>query len=601
MELIRRHHGWSVGAGVSVLLAYVFVLCSMPKHVFWSPDEGGKFLELHSIRWHGGLTYIIPYADQQIDPGFRFYPRTPAPDGDTFPYPVAGPQGTVRFHWPIWFPLLSSCMLRAFDLTGIYIIPLLSGWLTALLSGRIAQALNPRLAPLTIVLVGFATPVFFYSQCFWEHTLATVLGLFAVAVLVTTRRGSARAAVAMALPLVASSMLRIEMVAFAAAALLAWAARAAVMRLQPLPPGEVPPPSLLAGRPGRGWRSILLLSCVAVAALTVVASVPARQQHFLATLPARVAGSVHDLPHLPRSVVSVLVNTGRNEGPVLNQAWATAAGIALFLCLIAPFVASERIEAAIIIPALVVVLAFSAWVAFLDQPYRSLHGLFPIAPFLVIAFYALPEAWRRRDSALFGLASFGLLYLIIGCAAIFLFYVDREGDLLSGLEWGQRYLLALYPVLTILSLAALRSYRQSRRSVLLKRVFTVLVAAMMIIGVQQEIRGLAMLRFNRLEFARWDQALRREGPIVTDLWWLPTTLAPLFLTKGMAYVQSPTELAEWVPLAAAQKISGFTFVSMAPVREEQLASAGVRLVSRYAVSGLQLTRFELVAPARHTP
>ncbi len=31
MGLILRHHGRSVGAGVSVLLAYVFVLSSMPK------------------------------------------------------------------------------------------------------------------------------------------------------------------------------------------------------------------------------------------------------------------------------------------------------------------------------------------------------------------------------------------------------------------------------------------------------------------------------------------------------------------------------------------------------------------------------------------
>ena len=159
-------HRWNAGRRASVLLAYVSVLWSMPKHVFWSPDEGGKFIELHCIEWHGGLRYSMPYAARGVDPDFKFYPHFSTPDGDTFPYPVAGSGGTVRFNWPIWFPLLSRFMLRAFGLPGIYVIPLLSGWLLALVSGSIAHYLSPRIAPITILLVGLATPCVFTANVF---------------------------------------------------------------------------------------------------------------------------------------------------------------------------------------------------------------------------------------------------------------------------------------------------------------------------------------------------------------------------------------------------------------------------------------------------
>ena len=264
----------------------------------------------------------------------------------------------------------------------------------------------------------------------------------------------------------------------------------------------------------------------------------------------------------------------------------------------APFLSSMRIEAAAVAPALLIVLAYSASVAFLGQRYRSLHGIFLVAPFTVVAFYALPEAWRRRDAALLALSSFAALYLVIGCAAIFVFYVDAEGGLLTGLEWGQRYVLALYPVLTVLSVVALYMYQQSNRPVWLKRYFMVMVSAMMMIGVQQEVRGSTMLRFNREEFALWDRALRTDGPLVTDLWWLPATVAPLFLTKEMSYVQGPTELAEWVSLAAAQGIRRFTFVSFVPIGNGQLVDAGVRRVPQESrsVFGLHLTQFDVVSP-----
>jgi len=221
---------WTLAAGGLLLLVYVAVLTIMPKQVFWSPDEGGKFLELLSIHWQGRVTYSVPYLGRRIDPARTFYPHQLAKDAGPFPYPVTDADGSVEFHWAMWFPLLSGVMLRTFGITGLYIIPLLSGWLIALASGWIAHLASPRLAPLAILLVGFATPICFYGQVFWEHTLATLLGLVTVAILLASRPGSLRA-LAFMLPLLgAATMLRLEMLVFAAATLLVWWIRAKVTR-----------------------------------------------------------------------------------------------------------------------------------------------------------------------------------------------------------------------------------------------------------------------------------------------------------------------------------------------------------------------------------
>src|SRR5215470_202956 len=151
----------------------------MPKGAFWSPDEGAKYIQLHSIEWLDGLRYTIAYGGERIDPTFEFYPARCRFE-DIYPMPLD--DGRVKFHWPIWFPLASRAPVALFGLTGLYLLPLLGGWLIALLAGQLSRAWDRRLAPFAILAVGLATPVAFFSLTFWEHTLATALALGALAI-----------------------------------------------------------------------------------------------------------------------------------------------------------------------------------------------------------------------------------------------------------------------------------------------------------------------------------------------------------------------------------------------------------------------------------
>src|SRR5262245_17789113 len=120
----------------------------MPKDGFWSPDEGAKFIQAYSVAWRNGLEYAIPYGAARLDAEYASRPpRCRYADI----YPVQPPAGTVGFHWPIWFPLVTSAFVRAFGPVGLYVIASVSGVLLALLAGYFVAAWSAALVPVAIL------------------------------------------------------------------------------------------------------------------------------------------------------------------------------------------------------------------------------------------------------------------------------------------------------------------------------------------------------------------------------------------------------------------------------------------------------------------
>ena len=324
------HHRWDLAAAVVVLLSYALVLSVTPRHVFWSPDEGGKFLYVRSVRWQDGFTYQIPYAGRPLDPEFEFFlPEL------TYPRPSATPSGTphVRFATPIWFSLISLPGLAAFGITGLYLLPLLSGWLIALISGLLARTFNPRLAPGAILVVGLATPVFFYSLTFWEHTPATLCALVAVWILVTAQPGRLRTLVAIAPPLLLAMMLRIEMISVAAASFLTWGLCGLVVRWRPVQRLEAKRIWAVPQWP-RALSLVIYLGLAGVLMYLLVNSITLRHTYLIQSLPKRIVAYLNALPYAWNSVSAVLVSGDVGAGPHVGYAWTMIAAIGL--CFLAP-------------------------------------------------------------------------------------------------------------------------------------------------------------------------------------------------------------------------------------------------------------------------
>lgn len=578
---------WAVAAAALVLAVYAAVLSVMPKGAFWSPDEGAKFIELYSLEWRGGLRYAIPYGGQRVDPEFAFYP-TRCRFEDLYPVPL--PDGGVKFHWPIWFPLGSRLLVSAFGLTGLYVVPLLSGWLVALLAGHLMRAWEARLAPLAILSVGLATPIAFFSLTFWEHTLATLLGLTALALVAAGRPRRAATLWLIAPLLLAAAALRIEMLLFAVAVVCAWFAVGRWAR-----PGD----RAAAMRGGVGRRPFIVLGLAVGAVLVLLFTevVPERHRWMLTVLPSYLSGSIGKLPYLAETLTAVAVDAPGNNAPVIPDLWRygllAACGAAVF----APLLRSMRREALTVLAALAVLLEFSIYLVVRPEPYISLHGFVPIAPFVVLAGYALPSAWRERRPAQLAVASAAVVYAVLAFAAIFVFLVRPDGVIPTGLEWGNRYLFSLYPLGSVLALAGLAEYRCSGRPLLVKQVVTVAAAALLLCGVLLEARGAWMLVQSRRLVAAWQTALRDGPPVVTDVWWLPAAMAPLFIEHEVHCVPHGG-LGEWFPVAQQRGVHTFTFASFRFLDAGQIDHAGVEVTAEgeQEVSGLHLTRLR-IAPA----
>lgn len=593
---IVHGHSGTVIAAVAVLAVYSAVLYSMPRHVFLSPDEGSKLIQSHTLRWEEGrFRYMLPYPGEWLDPAHEFHPLTA---GGSFLYPARRPDGTLRFHWPVWFPLVSRFAFAAAGLHGIYLLPLLSGVLVALSTGCMAAFRAPFLPPAVILTVGFATPVFFYSVSFWEHTAATLLALLGALVL-TRERSPYGSRPLLAAPLLfAAAMIRIELLAFAAAAVFAWAAAGWLTR-------DWPPVRSVAGSPStrRRWsprlRDVLLLGAILIVGAAFAQAMTARHSFFLEYGPAMLRHALEvKIFALPRSLLEILINTPRSEGPWVPLPWAVGALGGVVLCSMAALVTRPRLEAPLVLTGLAALLCFSLYLLFADQSYRSLHGIFPIAPYTVLGLYALSSAWRQRQRALFTVACLAVAYLVLGSAALFLYYVQADGTFRTGLEWGQRYMLTLYPLLAGLALTALRDYWSSQRPPWLIAAFTALATASICVGFFFQVRGLEMSRHHRQVLAAWDSVLRQDGPIATDLDWLPAALTDLFLTKELFLVQRP-QLGRFSEVAMAKGVERFAFATQRPLREHEIAwirPSGLT-IRPYSFGGLHLIRVEPAADA----
>jgi hypothetical protein len=597
-----------------VLAVYVITFSLMPKNVFWSPDEGIRFMMSEILNPGFDDQDSSGYPGSGKDPAYRFHPSYYRYAGIL--YPVPNSDGTVKHPWATVFPLLSGWLFDNFGITGIYLIPMISGWLTTLVVWRLSRKLIPSMAFWVILLVGLGTPLYFYSQVFWDHTLATLLGIAALSVVVMHPKPTIKLTVLVVLLLLIAAALRVEMLVFALCLGLAWrmskrrAHRAGDAPVE-LGNGDGPPDqdsSWTCLNPKTKLLAeigfvvfVTLLSLVLILAFVL----PVRYQseinqmivnlknidNFLAASGGFLVRNIGQLPHL-------LINSPAAEGLLLSEGLIWAGILAILLCLGAVLVRSRILQSSMLILSMVLMCALSLAAVLAAQSYRSLHGIFISAPYGVIVIFALPQAWQRRKYPELVIFLCAALYLVVGITTVLLFRAGRENGTWPGLEWGQRYLLTLYPILAVLSLLVLKDYLKSLRPSFSKNIVMGVLIFMMVISVQIQLRGVWMLHQSKQTISGWlaflpDQA---SEPVVTDVWWLPATLATYFTTHEMYSINDAEDFTEWVARVGVKGLESFTYVSDQPINLEEFNGPGlfIQLKSRQTVAGLHFIRYALV-------
>jgi len=568
-------------ASALVLAAYLVAIAQLPLDVFWHPDEGAKYIGVRTVRWEqGAVRYELPYGGRALDPELEFYPAR-----NTI-YPAPGADGQPQFHWSIAFPLATRPFYDRFGIAGLYVLPIACGWLTAILAGVVTWPFGPRAAGLAILLTGLATPIAFYSLSFFEHTATTLFAGLAVALLV--HRPGRFSTLLLMVPLLGIAVaLRVETFALAAAALAAWAiALAAQRRWQPR--------GLLRPR-----RPTWLLALLAVALLVVIGAL------LVDVLPQRHLGLFR---HIPRYLDRIwfkrdyffdsVVRTFLGEVPLTDFTWVRTWQIAGLLALgglvVGPFADTRRIEAALILPALLVLLQASLLTVLSTLPFLQRQGVLAVAPFMGVALMALPESVRRRDPRLLALSLCGALATAFGFLSLFAIRVaEHDGGSLLGLDGAVRYMLWIYPLGAAIAVVVLYAYRDSDAPAPARRLFALMVAALMMVSIYYEYLGVRELAAKRAVLAQWRAEIERGEPTLTEIWWLPAVLAPYWAEHPLYYVPSDA-LGRWTSLAAGQGIGRFSYATTFPLDPERLAGAhGLEVESSTEVQGLHLGRFRL--------
>jgi hypothetical protein len=324
-------------------------------------------------------------------------------------------------------------------------------------------------------------------------------------------------------------------------------------------------------------------------------SLTPRHLERFAILPEMLAETWEKRPYIISSLRYLLVSGGGREAARVTTGGDLITLIALIGCMLAPFLRPRRLEAGVLLLGLAIVAEFSLILVIASTAYAARQGVLTIAPHLVVALYALAQAWRTRNRTLLHPAIIGILSFVFMIAVIFTTRIGYDGDYLIGLEGAARYFLPLYPLWTALTVVAVVAYRGSERPPLLRSGVSLIVAFMAILAIAYQARGLLALAENRRQILAWQEALPDQTPVVTNLWWLAALVAPYFTQHEMYCVSSPEQMVNWAALAQAHDVTEFTYAAReaAEVPLLPLALTSMQRGSERPINGLRLVRFHV--------
>ncbi|MGH9366316.1 MAG: LA_3751/LA_3752 family putative glycosyltransferase [Thermoanaerobaculia bacterium] len=163
--------------GVTILLVgilYTVLLATRvgPLDGVWSIDQGVRIEQIQSLLATRFRSLASVYPGDAVDPKHGFTPLL----GQYF-YRDGRSYSMFSAAWAV----LNSLPYRFLSYTGLHVVPLVSTLGLLLVAARLTRGLIGTGWRLVLILVlGLATPLFFYSFVFWEHSLVSMLALLAL-------------------------------------------------------------------------------------------------------------------------------------------------------------------------------------------------------------------------------------------------------------------------------------------------------------------------------------------------------------------------------------------------------------------------------------
>lgn len=520
--------GWGGGLALAFLaLASATAFAWMPRGGFWINDNGLKFIQVDGLVRSGLSRLAIAWPGRAIDPELAFGPFTEG----FFHVDAAG--GLHAAYSPV-FALLSAPFYAALGAAGLYVLPL-AGFLASLFAvralGRVVAVpgQEERVATLAVLAAGLATPLFWYGQTFWEHAPAVAFSCFGLLACVRYRQApNVRDAVRVGAFMALAAWFRTDAYLFGAVVLTgAWLGARRRVRD--------------AGVLGASFA----LTLAPVWLFHLAAFGDPLGPH-LASQPGFELGLAGWLASRAQTASNLLVRAHRDGG------WSALVFLPfLLVLLLRPVLRDDRLRRATPVAAAAACAAGCVVLAghlSALQPMSWLmvsNGLFASSPVCILG---LLHAVRDPvDSSPSGETSHrarrALFAISVAYALLFAALVPEVNS--RGIHWGNRFLLPLYPVLAVLAAAVACSWweRFGRGGAAVGTVTGSLLGkgalcAVLAVSVALQLYALVLLHDRRAFTSALNERVAGSGfdVVVTDTWFLPVDLAPVFYDKQVFFV-----------------------------------------------------------------
>ena len=150
--------------------APLLLVAALLPRTFFDSDSGAKYLQARAIQGRAGWPKTIPYPGGALDPDGRYVSTCMRSEGN---------EAVSIF--PVLFPIVAAAGLVAGQDVLWRLVPLAAGLLAVYFAGRLgAVAGSGAGAPALMPVCLLASPVFFYSLVFTEHTAAAAAVLAAL-------------------------------------------------------------------------------------------------------------------------------------------------------------------------------------------------------------------------------------------------------------------------------------------------------------------------------------------------------------------------------------------------------------------------------------
>jgi hypothetical protein len=491
----------------------------LPQDAFFSSDEGLKLIQVQNFMRKGWTDFTLDYPGRWLDPELHFVPINNPP--------ALIRDGNVYSVYPVFFPLLATPLFSLLGYAGLYVIPVLSGLVTLLLTWQLARLMDMRGVP-AIVVLGLCTPLLFYSLLFWDHTLGTLLTTAALLLVVkTTSQPKWPLLLAAGAMLGLSVWARTELYVMAAIVPIAYF----------LLCGRRPLSTLILG-----LGTLMTLLPLWLFQLIVYGNpIGPHVAHF--------ASLGYELP-VTTNRLAILYYTllESNSEPLLTFLFAMAF-VASTTVLWRPKLRENRFLVAASFGALVLCSIPNLLQAWSGRP---LGGLIATTPFLAFSFHSISN--RDVEDAHRVLLGVCLGYVAVVCIAT---PVD------PGLQWGPRFLLPIFPLATVLALRNYLSLAAAARRASSATVLTVCLAATLGISLLFQGCGIRVMQIVKSRDRQLIEniSLLDSTRIISDEYGLAQYAAPLFYENQFFYVRSQEEYQRLTEVFAHNGIRRYAFVT----------------------------------------